>query len=141
MNIDDFKEHLKWAEGVRNFPYEDSVGKLTIGVGRNLDDVGLSDEEVEHLLHNDAARAISDARCFAFWDSLSDIRQFVIADLCFNLGITRFRGFVKTIAALDAGDYETAANEMEDSRWYRQTGRRARKLVRIMRSGVYDDGT
>lgn len=138
MDIDRFKEHLRWSEGVRNFPYEDSVGILTIGVGRNLEERGLTDEEVEHLLHTDANNAIEDARSFDYWNSLNPARRIVLADMCFNLGITRFKGFVKTNIALHAGDYETAADEMVDSRWYRQTGRRSKRLVKAMRTGIWE---
>ena len=136
---DRLRDHAKWAEGVRNFPYEDTVGKLTIGVGRNLDDRGLSDDEVNYLLANDIDLALAGANTFPWFQSLDEVRQMVVADMIFNLGLTRFRGFIKTIAAIAAGDYEAAADEMEDSRWYRQTGRRAIKNVRLMRYGFDTD--
>ena len=137
MDIDDLKAHLEWAEGRRNFPYEDSVGKLTIGIGRNLDDVGLSDDEVDMCLQNDIERVLGAVQNLSFWDGLDPVRQLVVADMVFNLGFTRFLGFIKTISALEAGDYQTAADEMKDSRWYRQTGRRAQKLVQVMRTGEW----
>ncbi len=137
MDIDAFKRHLEWAEDRRNFPYEDSVGKITIGVGRNLDDVGLSDDEVDMCLQNDIERVLGAVETLPFWEGLDPVRQLIVADMVFNLGFTRFRGFVKTIRALEIHDYDTAADEMADSRWYRQTGRRAKKLVEAMRTGEW----
>lgn len=137
MDKDDFRSHLEWAEGRRNFPYEDSVGKLTIGIGRNLDDRGLSDDEIDMLCNNDIAIVLSHAETLLYWNSLDSVRQLVVADMIFNLGATRFRGFVKTNAALTRLDYDEAADEMKDSRWYRQTGRRAKKLVEAMRTGEW----
>lgn len=141
MDIEAFKQHLEWAEDRRNFPYEDSVGKITIGVGRNLDDIGLSDDEIDMCLQNDIERVMGAVRTLPFWEGLDPVRQLVIADMVFNLGFTRFRGFKKTIQALEAGAYDTAADEMADSRWYRQTGRRAKKLVQIMRTGEWIENT
>lgn len=137
MNIEDFAAHLEWAEDRRRFPYEDTVGKVTIGCGRNLDDVGLSDDEIDLMLRNDINRALADASRLPYWARLDDVRQIVVADMLFNLGAARFSGFVRTNAALAAGDYEMAADEMIDSKWYRQTGRRARRLVEAMRSGKW----
>lgn len=133
---DKLREHAIWAEAWRNFPYEDTVGKVTIGVGRNLDDRGLSDDEVEYLLSNDLDNTIREAESLWFWPRLDEARQLVVADMIFNMGLSRFHGFVKTIDALERGDYQRAADEMVDSKWYRQTGRRAVKLVQIMRTGV-----
>lgn len=132
-----FREHLEWAEGRVRFPYEDSVGKISIGVGRNLDDKGLSNQEIDFLLANDMADAVQDASTFSYFYRLCDTRQLVIADLCFNLGLAKFRKFVKTHAALERGDFEGAADELVDSRWYAQVGRRAKKLVRAMRTGEW----
>jgi len=137
VNVDEFKRHLRWAEGVKNFPYEDTEGNLTIGVGRNLDSNGLTDDEVEFLLQTDANNAIKDAKSLPYWDSLNSARQLVVCDLCFNLGLTRFLRFTKTNAALSAGEYDKAADEMVDSRWYKQTGRRAERLVDAMRTGLW----
>lgn len=125
----------EWAEARRAFPYEDSVGKVTIGVGRNLDDRGLSDEEIDLLLSNDQLLAYKEASTLDFFQSLDKTRQMVVVDMVFNMGLPRFSGFVKTIAALRQGNYQQAAAEMQDSKWFRQTGRRARALVNAMYTG------
>lgn len=139
MKIDDtlnlHRPFAEWAEARRRFPYEDSVGKLTIGVGRNLEDRGLSDEEIDFLLSNDQKSAYEEAEGFPWFGELDTTRQCIIVDMIFNMGVSRFSGFVNTIAALEARDYNAAAREMQDSKWFRQTGRRAQALVRAMLTG------
>ncbi len=87
---------------------------------------------------NDVVGAIQDARSLDYWHHLDDVRRLVVVDLCFNFGLPRWKRFIKANAALNKKDCEEAAIEMEDSRWFRQTGRRARKLVRVMRSGEWE---
>jgi lysozyme len=137
--LEEHKKFAEWAEARRNFPYEDSVGKLTIGIGRNLEDRGLSDEEIDFLLSNDQEIVSKDIKAnLKFFNNLDPTRQLVVFDMVFNMGINRFLGFVNAIKALERGDYERAAREMQDSRWFRQTGRRARALVNAMYSGQLD---
>ena len=93
MDLDAFREHLKWAEAVREFPYRCSAGKLTIGVGRNLDDKGISPEEIDFLLTNDIADTLADCGRLDYFDALDPARQLVVADMVFNLGISRFLRF------------------------------------------------
>ncbi len=107
-----------------------------MGHGRLLSR-GFSDDEVAHMLHNDVVDAIQDARSLDYWHHLDDVRRLVVVDLCFNLGLPRWKRFIKANAALNKKDYEEAADEMVDSQWYRQTGRRAKKLVHAMRSGAW----
>jgi len=138
MNLEAFKKHLRWSEGVRRFPYVDTTGHTSIGVGRNLTDNGLRDEEVEFLLENDALDAIRDAATLPYWDELSDTRKLVVADCVFNMGLPTWKTFRKANAALNEGDYIEAAREMQSSRWFRQTGRRAIKLVNAMLTDELD---
>lgn len=135
------RTQLRVDEGVRRFPYTDTVGKLSIGVGRNLTDVGLSESEIDVLLDNDIDRSIADLdRYLPWWRSLDEPRQRVLANMAFNMGIGApggrgLRSFVNTLESIRTGDYEAAARGMEASLWYRQTGDRARRLVAIMRTG------
>jgi lysozyme len=138
VNLEAFRKHLKWAEGVRQFPYRCSAGKLTIGVGRNLDDNGLSLDEVDYLLDNDIAAVIKDCERLDYWDNLDPVRRLVVADMVFNLGHSRFLRFKKLNAALAIKDYTLAAHEMKDSRWYDQVGRRAWRLREAMLSGEWN---
>lgn len=137
MNTDDFKRHLEWAEGRQAKPYQDTVGKWTVGVGRNLTDRGLSTEEIDYLLVNDMEDALLGASTLPYWLLLDPVRQLVVADLVFNLGLAGWRRFVEANQAIALEDYEHAANELVRSRWYQQTGRRARKLVNAMRTGLW----
>ena len=123
-------------EGLRLKPYRDTVGKLTIGVGRNLDDVGITEEEALYLLKNDIRRTIKFlSAVLPFWDRLSETRKIVLIDMCFNLGAKKFMSFKKMRKALEEGNYETAADEMLDSKWARQVKGRAQTLARMMREG------
>lgn len=123
-------------EGRRAFPYLDTAGKTSIGVGRNLTDRGLRDDEVALLLNNDIDDAVSDAvRLVPMFSALEDARQRVIVEMVFNLGASRLAKFKKFLAAIDAGDYERAADEMLNSAWATQVGQRARTLARMMRDG------
>lgn len=125
---------LEEHEGVRTHPYLDSVGKLTIGVGRNLEK-GLHPNEIRLLLLNDIREAMCDVEGFTWFDDLNEVRQRAMVDMMFNLGRSRFMGFRKMIVALNKHDYEDAALEMLDSKWAKQTGRRARKLAEMIRTG------
>jgi len=132
------KSMLLVDEGLRLKPYRDTVGKLTIGVGRNLDDVGISEDEALYLLENDIQRAIQDATDIfgaEIWLSLDEIRQAVILDMLFNLGKPRFLTFRKFIQAIKEKNFSKAAFEMLNSRWARQVGRRAERLAYMMRTG------
>lgn len=117
--------------------YQDSLGINTIGYGRNIDEKGLSEEEAEYLLKNDIAESIyqTSELLSSTWDLLSQNRKAVVVDMVFNMGLTRFMGFKKMIAALHAGDYYEAAEQMIDSKWYGQVGRRGENLVLMMREG------
>ena len=115
----------------------DTVGKLTIGVGRNLDDVGISESEAETMLRSDIARSESDLdRTQPFWRTLNDARQEALANMCFNMGITRLLKFRRMWGALMANDFNTAADEALDSRWARQVGARADELAEQIRTGI-----
>ena len=133
MDIERLKVQLKLHEGVRFKPYQCTADKLTIGVGRNLEDVGLSDEEVEFLLDNDIKRCIVELKmAFMFYDGLPEIVKMVLIDMCFNLGISRLRGFTKTMNHVEKGEYGKAAVEMLNSKWAKQVGNRANTLSKMM---------
>ncbi len=126
---------IKQHEGLRLKPYQCTAGKLTIGYGRNLDDVGISEAEAEYLLEQDMKASIVQASNFPFFIGLNDYRKAVIVDMIFNLGLTRFNQFKRMLNALQRHDYQQAATEMLDSRWAVQVGKRADRLAEIMRSG------
>jgi lysozyme len=127
---------LNRDEGRRLKPYLDTVGKTTIGVGRNLTDVGISDVECNLLLENDVMRSIMWLdRHLPWWRSLDAVRQRVIINMAFNMG-RKLLTFANTLAAMQRGDYEAAANGMLASKWATQVGARAYRLATMMRTGA-----
>lgn len=123
-------------EGKRNKPYRDTVGKLTIGVGRNLDAVGLFDDEIELLLINDLKRfERSLDKALPWWRDLDEIRQRVILDMCFNMGLGGLLGFKNTLAKIKAHDWAGARRGMLQSKWAKQVGARATRLADMMLTG------
>lgn len=136
MDLATLKAELRRDEGVRLKPYRDAVGKLTIGVGRNLDDVGITAAEAGLLLDADVARAAADLdRALPWWRRLTEARQRALLNMAFNLGLPRLLGFEGMLAALAAGDPVRAAAEALDSRWARQVGERAQRVARMIREG------
>jgi lysozyme len=132
-------EVLVRHEGMRLKPYLDSEGIMTIGVGRNLEDKGISESEAMHLLNND----VQDAYMEAFdqvpgFPGMNGVRKRVMVNMVFNLGITRLKGFRRMFVALKLGDFENASREMLDSKWASQVGNRALELANQMRTGVND---
>lgn len=130
-------KYTRRYEGLSVMPYQCPTGHLTIGYGHNLEK-GISREVAEFMLRQDmdaAARAVSHR--FTGWKKLNDVRQFVLVDMCFNMGIAKLCTFKKMLAALQRGDYNTAANEMLQSRWAGQVGHRACELANMMKTGEY----
>lgn len=138
--MDRLIEQLKRHESVSAYCYKDINGLEHIGVGRNISKtgMGLSMEEIEYLLSNDILRCIKELSAeYRWFGSLDEVRQEAIINIFFNLGATRFRGFKKAIAAMEAADYKLAATEFLDSRWSKQVGSRALELTDIIRTGSY----
>jgi len=120
-------------EGLRLKPYHCPAGKLTIGIGRNLEDKGITEKEALMLLENDIQECIKDLKTiFQAFELLPEPARRVLVDMRFNLGPNRFRHFKKMIRAVNEQNFTQAATEMKDSRWYTQVGQRARTLVKMM---------
>ncbi len=127
---------IKKHEGLRLTPYRCSSQKISIGWGRNLQDNGITLEEAETMLQNDVGNAIKEAESLPFFSFLNEPRQAVIVDMIFNLGLPRFGMFKKMIAAIEKEHWHVAADEMLNSRWARQVGKRANTLSEMMRTGT-----
>jgi lysozyme len=114
---------------------------ITVGVGRNIDEnggLGLSDDEIEYLLANDIKRVREELEDTYFWfRALNEARQDAMIDICFNLGLTRLRGFVKALEAMSREQFDIAADEFMDSRWATQVGNRAIEVTEIIRTGEH----
>lgn len=136
--MNELRDQLIRHEGLRLKVYKDSLGIETIGVGRNIQDVGLSKEEALYLLDNDIATA-NKALLAAFpWvTGLDSVRQDALTNMTFNMGIGRLRNFAMMMSAMQRGDFEEAAKQALDSKWAVQVGRRANELAEQIRTGAY----
>lgn len=146
MNIELLKAELTRHEGCVNRVYKDSLGYATAGIGHLLKGsersmrVGtpVSDEQIHEWFEADVDEAIQVAthhvECF---DSLDEVRQRVMVNMTFNLG-NKLGQFVKTLAALNAGDYEATADMLLQSKWATQVGRRADELCFAMANGYFN---
>lgn len=120
----------------RFMPYRCPEGRLTIGYGRNLQDRGISQQEAERMLANDMAAvelALSDA--LPWFSALDPVRQDVLINMGFNLGIEGLLKFKDTLALVAQGRYVNAGDEMLRSHWAKQVGKRAKRLAEQMRTG------
>jgi len=135
--LERIKEQLVRHEGLRLKPYRCTSGKLTIGIGRNLDDRGISQTEAYVLLENDIQNCEMQLvdEIPEIYNTLDEVRKSVLLNMCFNLGIGGLLEFNNTLAFIAAGDWERAANGMLASKWAKQVGRRAIELSELMRKG------
>jgi lysozyme len=126
---------LNISEGRRRLPYRDTKGKLTIGVGFNLDDVGLYDDEIDFILKRRIERAMAEAAKLPVYPNLSPARKSVIVDMVFNMGLQKVLGFKNMLSNLKLGIWDLAAQDMLNSEWADEVGNRAIQLAEVMKSG------
>ncbi len=119
------------------FPYRDSRGILTIGVGRNLVKKGISRTEALYLLSNDITECFTELSKMDFFISQNEVRQCVLIDMCFNLGLEGLMEFRKMICALKEQNYNAAAEEIRNSKAALETGSRYPKLAYYMERGAW----
>lgn len=136
--MDKLRTLLIQHEGLRTHPYEDTVGVLSVGVGRNLDSRGLSMEEVHFLLDNDIKISIEElSRTFDWFDLLNEPRRDALISMHFNMGLTSLLKFKKTLAFFSKSLWLAGAEEMLDSKWADQVGQRAIDLSTMIRTGKH----
>ena len=147
MNIEKLREELKVDEGCINEIYLDHLGYHTFGIGHLItnedkewgEPVGtpISTKRVNECFKNDIEIVFKELdRSLSWWRELPEDIQRVLANMGFNLGITRLLKFKKFLAALEQHDWETAAVEMMDSRWATQVKQRAVRLQkRVIKGG------
>jgi lysozyme len=136
MNRDLLTADLERDEGLRLKAYKCTAGKVTVGIGRNLDDLGITKSEAYMLLGGDIDRISAELdKSLPWWRQLSEPRARALANLTFNLGIVRLLGFPKMLAALHQGQYAEAARQLLDSRYAQQVGSRANRVASLIEKG------
>lgn len=146
-------QRLVVNESIRYQPYKCPAGHLTIGVGRNLETNpltseekrvcgdymhGITKEQCYYLLRNDIARVKEELTDkLPWWQNLDKERQFVLIDMCFNMGIKKLLGFNNTLRYLSTGFYKQAASNLRESLYYRQVTKRAERNARCVETGRY----
>ncbi len=124
-------------EGLRLKPYQCTAGKLTIGVGRNLESRGITESEAMHLLANDIMQTYRElGEKLPWFRTLDDTRQLALVDMAFNLGVDGLLRFKRMLAYLHVKDYAKAAAEALDSLWAKQVGARALTIADMISTGV-----
>jgi len=136
MTPTDFEQMLIRHEGLELKPYKCTAGKLTIGVGRNIEDMGITEDEAIYMLRNDVARFAAElAQAKPIVKTLDDVRYYVLLNMAFNLGINRLLKFKKMWEAIEDNRFVDASLEMQDSRWCEQVKGRCSELAALMESG------
>ena len=157
MNLDRLTTAIIRDMGVLFEACPNSDGDLVVGVGRNLDSCPLTTYEIDavghdarskpitradavYLLRNDIARTLAAIdRAIPWWKTLDETRRLVLANMGFNLGVTKLLGFKEALGWLKQGRYAAAAGAMLDSKWAEQVGDRAKRLAEMIRTGRTPD--
>lgn len=153
MNIQKLRDQLIIDEGVKYRIYFDSKGLATMGIGHlitkedpeyyQLKDLSLklvkkveiSKERVEELFKKDMESCINDCtKVFPNFEKMKEELQLIIANMIFNLGVTKFLQFNNLINAINKKNYSKAADEMKDSLWYKEVKGRAARLTKEMKA-------
>jgi lysozyme len=133
LNRDALMADLIRDEGLKLNPYLCTAGKMTIGVGRNLDDRGITRDEALYMLGNDITITMKDLDAvIPEWRYLDEPKARALANMCFQLGRVRFCQFTKMIAAIRKHDFAEAGREARDSLWYKQVPNRAERVIKML---------
>lgn len=140
-------------EGMKLMPYRCTAGKLTIGVGRNLEDNpptpeearalgdymhGITENAAKMLLRNDIARCFEALkRIVEGFEELDEERQYALLDMCFQMGVRGFRRFKRLLKAVEQRNFELAAFECLTSKYAQQTPKRAKRIAQLLKTGVW----
>lgn len=139
-------------EGLKLSPYVCPAGKLTIGVGRNLEDNPLNEKEIRALgdymhgitkngamllLRNDVEKCLKDLRKFEFWSKLDIERQYALLDMCFQLGFNGLCKFKNMLYFMKLKDYKIASFHCLDSNYAKQTPKRAKRIADLIKEGIW----
>ena len=132
---------IKIHEGLSLYCYDDSLGFKTIGYGRCIDKRkgdGITQEEAQYLLQNDINKCEMELAHFSWFMQMDSIRQDVIVELCFNIGLTGVLKFLQMIASIEKKDYEAASMHLLNSEWASQVGpNRSENMAKRLETGSY----
>ena len=145
MDLDQLREELTEDEGCKYEIYLDHLGYPTFGIGHLVRDddpehgeevgTSVSEDRVIEAFESDIETVLSDCnKLYSDFEDLPEEAQLIIANMMFNLGYPRLSAFKGMKRGVDSRDWNTAADEMVDSRWYKQVTNRAERLVGRMRS-------
>lgn len=133
----DLATQLIRDEGTRNFPYTDTVGKLTIGVGRNLTDMGITNAEVYVLLNNDIQRVMNALGAYPWFQGLDPVRQAALGNIAFNIGVAGLLHFPSMLHCVAVADWQGAHDQALASVWATQVGARAQRIAQQLLTGEW----
>lgn len=135
MDLEKIKAMLLLHEGYRQFPYKDTAGRLTVGMGTNLESDGISEGRAWDIA-SDKVAIIKDAlhNQLNFFDNLDCVRQAVLVDIAYNCGVHGLMGFKRMLHALSMGSYDIAADEIGSSQI---ASNRKKRISQMMRSGEW----
>jgi lysozyme len=132
--VEGLRKDLIAEEGIRLKPYLCPAGKTTIGVGRNLDDVGITEDEAMMMLDNDIERVKAQlAKALPWLETKPQGVQRAMANMAFQMGLGGVLKFQKMLAALQARDYNASRREALDSAWAKQTPQRAGRVTDLFK--------
>ena len=135
MDLTEVRKRLIEHEGIKLKPYRCTAQKLTIGVGRNLDDRGISQATATQMLEEDIEIVLDELkRALPFWEKLKWNYKEALVDLAFNMGVPRLMMFKRMLAAIEADEPEKASEELLDSRYASQVGVRASNIAALLRA-------
>ena len=137
VDLDKIRTLLTLDEAERLYPYVDTTGNVTIGIGHNLTADGIPTSVSRLLFAGDLANAqVVLQACLPMWQTWDEVRQAVVLDLAFNLSHRLF-GFPRFLGHMKDGAFDPAADELELSAWYHEVGQRGPRLVTMLRTGSW----
>ncbi|ADD67910.1 glycoside hydrolase family 24 [Denitrovibrio acetiphilus DSM 12809] len=151
--MDEIIKRIKVYEGYSEKPYVCPAGKWTIGYGYNYEDRGFRTDEITEILRNGFSVGLAEkllirdvqeciralGNIYPFFKKLDEVRHAVLADMVYQLGMNGFKEFRKMLYAVQQGDYGRASEEMRDSLWYGQSGRRSVINTTQMKTGEWEE--
>ena len=152
-NMEKIIKRLEFHEGLMLKPYYCPMGKMTIGIGHNIEARAWTDEERKAIgdwkqgitrnmaymiCRNDVNLCLDKLKTLDFWESLDDERQYALIDMCFQLGWFGLKKFKKMLKAMSEKNYSMASYQCLDSTYAKQTPKRAKRIAKLIRTGVWE---